>query len=86
MKESLLRLGKRALAVIVKAALSFVAAYFVSGPLIDAAAKERGYTGAYGGEWFLIFGAFALTYYLATKGGDALKKASNKKYQNSKED
>ncbi|GHU96193.1 hypothetical protein FACS1894208_10410 [Clostridia bacterium] len=74
MKKTLLRLGKHVLAVIIKTALSFFAAYFVSGPLIDAAAKERGYTGAYGSEGLLIFGTFALAYYLATKGGDALKK------------
>jgi polyferredoxin len=48
----------------VKIALSFFAAWVVSGPLIEAAAQERGYTGAVGGEWFVIIGTFALTYYL----------------------
>jgi hypothetical protein len=31
------------------------------------AAAERGYEGAYGGEWLLIIAVFVLTYYLTAK-------------------
>ena len=54
MKAALLYIG----AFITRLALSLFVAWLVSGPMIAAAARERGYEGAYGGEWLLILAAF----------------------------
>ena len=51
---------------IIKIALSALVAWLIAPDLIAAAAKERGYEGAFGSEWFLIIGAAGVTYYLLT--------------------
>ena len=53
-------------AFIIRLTLSFIAARLVSVPMIAAAAQERGYEGAYGGEWFIIIGAFFFAYHFLT--------------------
>ncbi|MDR2558679.1 MAG: hypothetical protein LBC86_03930 [Oscillospiraceae bacterium] len=47
----MIRGGVGLLAFGLKIGLSLLAAWVVSLPLIPMAAKERGYEGAYGGEW-----------------------------------
>ena len=48
---------------------SLLATCVVNIILIEVAAWERGYAGAYGGEWFLIIVAWFLTFYLLTRPG-----------------
>ena len=67
LKKALIFSGIRLGLFIARLALSFLAAWLVSIPMIAIAAAERGYEGAYGGEWFVIIGAFALTYHLTGK-------------------
>lgn len=43
-----------------KAIAAFDAGGFAAIYLIPASAQERGYSGAYGGEWVLIFAAAAI--------------------------
>ena len=52
---------------IIRIALSLFAAWLVSIPVIPLAAQERGYTGAYGGEWLLIIAVFIAAYYFTSK-------------------
>ena len=66
-KSAVKRGGAKVLAFCIKVEMSFFTAFSVSRPLIDAAARERGHYGAFGGEWFLIIGVFVLTYYLTSR-------------------
>jgi hypothetical protein len=52
---------------LIKIAVSGFVFLLIKDPLMTIAAKERGYEGAYGGEWLLIIAAVALTYYAATR-------------------
>jgi len=51
----------------IKISIAFMVAWLNSLWLVPLAAAERGYTGAYGGEWLLIIGFFIFTYWIATK-------------------
>ena len=53
----------------IRLVLSLIIAGLVSLPLTAMAAKERGYTGAYGGEWLLIIAIFIFTFWLTSKIG-----------------
>ena len=61
------RIGFYAVLHFLRLALAFLTAGLVSRPLIAMAARERGFEGAFGGEWILIIGVFVLTYYIAAK-------------------
>ena len=63
-KESVI---KYAGLICIRIALSLIFTWLVSWPLIVIAAGERGYTGAYGGEWLLIVSVFIAAFYLSTK-------------------
>ena len=67
MKKALIYSGIRLGLFMTRLALSFLAAWIVSIPMIAIATAERGHGDAYGGEWFVIIGAFVLTFYLAGK-------------------
>ena len=53
---------------------SFMIASVVARFAIPWAAAERGYDGAYGGEWALIIGAFFLSYWALSKLTEAIEK------------
>ena len=52
---------------VIKTLISLIPASLLGILLIPYAAQERGYSGAYGGEWLLIIGAFCITYWLLTR-------------------
>lgn len=53
--------------VALKMTLAMLASWSTAQIVIPLAAAERGYTGAYGGEWYLIIAVFVGTYYLFSK-------------------
>lgn len=65
---------------LLKLAISVFVAWVCSLQLVPLATAERGYSGAYGSEWFLIIGAGALTYYLlsAKRRNASWKNSSNR--------
>jgi len=67
MKRNLIAVGILAAVEAIKIGCAGFVYLLIKEPLVMAAARERGYTGAYGGEWLLIIAAVALTYYGATK-------------------
>lgn len=52
---------------VIKTLISLIPASLLGILLIPYAAQERGYSGAYGGEWLLIIGSFCITYWLLTR-------------------
>lgn len=52
---------------VIKTLISLIPASLLGILLIPYAAEERGYSGAYGGEWLLIIGSFCITYWLLTR-------------------
>ena len=51
----------------IRLAAALLAAWIAGIYLITQAAQERGYTGAYGGEWLVIAAVFILAHYLGSK-------------------
>ena len=52
---------------VIKTLISLIPASLLGIWLIPYAAQERGFSGAYGGEWLLIIGSFCITYFLLTR-------------------
>lgn len=59
---------------VLRASTSFLVATVVAKFAIPWAAAERGYDGAYGGEWALIIGAFFLSYWALSTLTEVIKK------------
>jgi hypothetical protein len=68
MKRKILRSALILAVAIIKGAISLFIGWLSALWLVPAAAAERGYEGAYGGEWFLIIGSFVITYWALTVG------------------
>jgi len=62
MKAFLKRYALQFCVFLILTAISAFVAWVAGIPLIAAAAYERGYEGAYGGEWLAIFVVFILTF------------------------
>ena len=65
--KALARSGILFCVLFIKLTMSLLAAWIVSIYLIMQATQERGYAGAYGGEWIVIIAVFFFAYYLVSK-------------------
>ncbi len=78
-KRTIIRFILRTVIAIIKAAISLIPALTLGKHLIIYAERERGYSGAYGGEWLLIIGLFCLEYVIFTRSFELWLKAPSKR-------
>jgi hypothetical protein len=65
-KEGLIRGGILFVMFLIRVVLALFAMWLVAPSMIDAATRERGYSGAIGGEYIVIIGIGIVVYLLLT--------------------